>query len=92
MRYPDKTNCSRGNSELASAHSRFVQIGIASFGSIRTCAASPGGFSRLNYDVLQWLRRVKVNLSKVLAVQLYFYESSFRLTLGSTKLIENWMT
>merc|ERR1711860_146157 len=43
---------------------RFVQIGIASFGSFpfRTCASSPGGFSRLSHDVLQWIRKVKVDL------------------------------
>ena len=45
--------------------SRFVQIGVASFGSILTCAASPGGFSRLNYDVLQWIRNAKVNFIKL---------------------------
>ena len=42
------------------AHSRFIQIGVASFGSILNCTASPGGFSRLNHDVLQWIRRFKV--------------------------------
>ena len=42
--------------------SRFVQIAVASFGSKPTCATSPGGFSRLNYDVLQWIRTIKVCL------------------------------
>ena len=41
---------------------RFVQIAVASFGSEPTCATSPGGFSRLTYDVLQWIRTVKVGL------------------------------
>merc|ERR1711894_710829 len=45
----------KGNDE------RFVQIGVASFGSTLTCASSPGGFSRLNHDVLQWIRNVKVD-------------------------------
>ena len=45
----------------SSSPTRFVQIGVASFGSTLTCASSPGGFSRLNYDVLQWIRSVKVS-------------------------------
>ena len=39
---------------------RNVQIGVASFGSIVDCGSKPGGFSRLTYDVLQWIRKVKV--------------------------------
>ena len=40
---------------------RFVEIGVASFGSKPNCATSPGGFARLTYDVLQWIRTVKVS-------------------------------
>ena len=43
---------------------RFVQIAVASFGSNKTCATSPGGFSRLSYDVLQWIQTIKVYLQK----------------------------
>ena len=54
------------NSKFLNIHSipfiRFVQIAVASFGSEPTCATSPGGFSRLTYDVLQWIRTVKVCL------------------------------
>ena len=39
---------------------RYVQIGVASFGSIVDCGSKPGGFSRLTYDVLQWIRKIKV--------------------------------
>ena len=39
---------------------RYVQIGVASFGSIVDCGSKPGGFSRLTYDVMQWIRKVKV--------------------------------
>ena len=40
---------------------RYVQIGVASFGSIVDCGSKPGGFSRLTFDVMQWIRKVKVN-------------------------------
>ena len=43
--------------------SRYVQIGVASFGSIVDCGSKPGGFSRLTYDVMQWIRKVKVKSS-----------------------------
>merc|ERR1711902_166523 len=41
---------------------RYVQIGVASFGSIVDwlCGSKPGRFSRLTYDVMQWIRKVKV--------------------------------
>ena len=38
---------------------RYVQIGVASFGSLGICASKPGGFSRMTYDVMQWIRKVK---------------------------------
>ena len=41
--------------------SRYVQIGVASFGSIVDCGSKPGGFSRMTFDVMQWIRKVKVN-------------------------------
>ena len=40
---------------------RYVQVGVASFGSIMDCGSKPGGFSRLTFDVMQWIRKVKVN-------------------------------
>jgi len=40
---------------------RYVQIGVASFGSIVDCGSTPGGFSRLTYNVMQWIRKVKVD-------------------------------
>lgn len=39
---------------------RYVQIGVASFGSIVDCGLKPGGFARMTYDVLKWIREVKV--------------------------------
>ena len=42
---------------------RYVQIGVASFGSFVDCSSKPGGFSRLTYDVMQWIRKVKVKTS-----------------------------
>ena len=39
---------------------RYVLIGVASFGFVVDCGSKPGGFSRLTYDVLQWIRKVKV--------------------------------
>ena len=39
---------------------RYAQIGVASVGTILDCGSKPGGFSRLTYDVLQWIRKVKV--------------------------------
>ena len=34
---------------------------MASFGSIVDCGSKPGGFSRMTFDVMQWIRKVKVN-------------------------------
>ena len=44
---------------------RYVQIGVASFAFVVDCASKPGGFSRLTYDVLQWIRKVKVKNSSI---------------------------
>ena len=38
---------------------RYVQIGVASFGSLDSCASKPGGYSRLTFDVIQWIKKVK---------------------------------
>ena len=46
--------------------SRYVQIGVASFGYIVDCGTKPGGFSRMTFDVIQWIRRVKVRLTSLL--------------------------
>jgi len=49
------------NLYLVSFCFRYVQIGVASFGSIVDCGSKPGGFSRMTYDVMQWIRKVKVD-------------------------------
>ena len=41
---------------------------MASFGSIVDCGSKPGGFSRMTFDVMQWIRKVKVN-KKFLAAE-----------------------
>ena len=48
---------------------RYVQIGVASFGFVVDCASKPGGFSRLTYDVLQWIRKVKVGKQVYIAMK-----------------------
>ena len=40
---------------------RYVQIGVASFGSKENCGSKPGGFSRMTYDVMEWIRTVVVD-------------------------------
>ena len=49
--------------------SRYVQIGVASFGYIVDCGTKPGGFSRMTFDVIQWIRRVKVRLTSLLFLE-----------------------
>ena len=49
--------------------SRYVQIGVASFAFVVDCASKPGGFSRLTYDVLQWIRKVKVGKQVYIAMK-----------------------
>ena len=51
-------------------HSRFVLIGVASFASHPTCTTSPGGFARLTYGVLEWIRKVKVHEQSLYEVSL----------------------
>merc|ERR1712110_486959 len=46
---------------LLDTDNRYVQIGVASFGSIVDCGSKPGGFSRMTFDVMQWIRKVKVD-------------------------------
>ena len=35
-------------------------LGIASFANKRDCTSTPGGFARITYSVLKWIRSVKV--------------------------------
>ena len=37
-------------------------VGISSFANTGDCTSTPGGFARLNFGVLQWIRSVKVTL------------------------------
>ena len=64
--------------------SRYVQIGVASFGSIVDCGSKPGGFSRMTFDVMQWIRKVKV--IKKVCFEREEYCLILRLTPGSIRL------
>ena len=57
---------------------------MASFGSIVDCGSKPGGFSRMTFDVMQWIRKVKV--IKKVCFEREEYCLILRLTPGSIRL------
>ena len=65
---------------------------MASFGSIVDCGSKPGGFSRLTYDVMQWIRKIKVGKNVYYSIKEKKEKLNYsRLTLGSIRWRWNYI-